>query len=307
MAANLPPQFFQLQKKLKETEDSQEKISILEELLRIVPKHKGTERVQEDLKRKLAKAKKEEARKPKPKQLFFLKKEGAAQVVIIGPPNSGKSSLLNALTGTNVKVGAYPFTTQMPQPGMMPYENILIQLVDTPPLTESFLPGWQKDIIKNADLILILLDLTSENLLKDFIFFEKKLLELNLSEKKVIWVGNKNDLAILNNFSPQLKEKESFISISVSKKRGLEALKNKIFEKLEIVRVYTKAPNKEPNLATPFIIKKGNKLSDLAKEIHEDLLKNFKFAKLFKKNEKKPKIVGRDYLLEDGDIVEIRV
>lgn len=173
MAANLPPQFFQLQKKLKETEDSQEKISILEELLRIVPKHKGTERVQEDLKRKLAKAKKEEARKPKPKQLFSLKKEGAAQVVIIGPPNAGKSSLLNALTGTNVKVGAYPFTTQMPQPGMMPYENILIQLVDTPPLTESFLPGWQKDIIKNADLILILLDLTSENLLKDFIFLKK--------------------------------------------------------------------------------------------------------------------------------------
>lgn len=305
MAANLPPQFFELQKKLKEAKDSQEKIAILEELLRIVPKHKGTEKVQEDLKRKLARARKEEKRKPKQKPLFVIKKEGAGQVVIVGPPNSGKSSLLNLLTQANVKVAPYQFTTQIPQPGMMPYENILIQLIDTPPLTQDFFPGWMKEIIKNSDILLVLLDLSSENLIEDIKFFQNKISELNLREKKVIWVGNKIDLEEAKNKLLLAKKDLEIFPISVLKKIGIEELKRKIFKELEIIRIYTKVPNKEPNFTIPFIIKKGSKLLDLAKEIHEDLIKSFKFAKLFKKGEKKPKIVGKEYILEDEDIIEI--
>jgi uncharacterized protein len=306
MPANLPPQFFEVQKKLNEASSIEEKIQIYEELLRIVPKHKGTERIQEDLKRKIAKLRKTEIKKPKHTQLFFIKKEGAGQIVILGPPNSGKSSLLNVLTQANVKVAPYPFTTQIPQPGMIPYENLLFQLIDMPPITQDFILGWQKEIMKNADLILVLLDLSSENFFEDLNFFQNKISELNLSHKKILWVGNKIDLEEGKENFEKIKDKFQIFPISTLKKIGLEDLKKKIFEKMEIVRVYPKSKNRPPNFDQPFVIKKGTKLIDLAKEIHEDLFKNFKFAKLFKKNSKKPKIVGKDYILEDEDIVEIR-
>jgi len=305
MPANLPPQFFEVQKKLKEASSIEEKIQIYEELLRIVPKHKGTERIQEDLKRKIAKLRKTEKKKPKHTQLFSIKKEGAGQIVIVGPPNSGKSSLLNVLTQANAKVAPYPFTTQIPQPGMVPYENLLFQLIDMPPITKDFLLGWQKELMKNADLLLVLLDLSSENFLEDLNFFQNKILELNLANKKIIWVGNKIDLEEGKKNFEKIKSKFKISPISVLKKIGLENLKEEIFEKMEIVRVYTKPKNKQPNFDKPFIAKKGTKLIDLVKEIHQDLFENFKFAKLFKKDSKNPKIVGKEYVLEDEDIIEI--
>ena len=160
MPANLPPHFHTLSAKLKETKDPEEKISILEELLAIVPKHKGTEKIQKDLKRKIAKLKKQKPKKTKGRTLSYsIPKEGAGQVVIIGPTNSGKSSLLNNLTNAKAKIASYPFTTKIPRPAMMPYENILIQLIDTPPLSKEFSPPWLKEILKQADLLIVVFDL----------------------------------------------------------------------------------------------------------------------------------------------------
>lgn len=311
MPANLPPQYFTIEAKLKSASTVEEKISIYEELLRIVPKHKGTEKLQKDLKRKIARLKKEEKKRPKRESIYLVKKEGAGQVVIIGPPNSGKSSLLNTLTNAKAKVAPFPFTTQIPQPGMMPYENILIQLIDTPPITENFSPGWLREIIRGADGLLILFDLSQEEILKEIEKFKLKLKNWNLEDKKMILVGNKIDLEKGKENLEKIKDLK-IKAISVLKKVGLEDLKKEIFDLLEIVRIYTKAPGKEPNFSQPFILKKGTRLIELASQIHQSLAQNFKYAKLFSRldsqhlNKKKPQIVGKDYLLKDQDIIEIR-
>jgi len=303
MSANLPPQFFAISKKLKNTKDPEEKISILEELLAIVPKHKGTERVQQDLKTKIAKLKKQKTKKSKKEILYVIKKEEAGQIVIIGPANAGKSSLLNVLTNAETKVASYPFTTQIPKPAMMPYENVLIQLVDTPPLTKES-PPWLKGILKASDGLLAIFDLSEDSVVEDIKNLKELLSNWGLANKKIIFLGNKIDLKEsrenLKKIKPHLRV------ISCLKKIGIEELKKEIFDLLEIIRVYTRSVNKpKPDFENPFVIKKGSKLIDLANQIHKDFSFSFKKAKLFKKDSKKFQIVGKDYILQDHDIVEI--
>lgn len=297
MPANLPPQFFELQKRLSLTKDNQEKIEILEKMLAVCPKHKGTERVQEEIKKKIAKLKKVSPKKIKREEIYFVKKEGAGQVLILGPPNSGKTSLINAICQTNLKVGDYPFTTQLPSPAMMRFENISIQMVDSPPLTKDFKPGWLKNLSGQADLILVLVDL-SKDIPKEIKEIEEILKEWKIQKEKILIVGNKVDL--LEN-----GRKENLISISAKEKIGLEELKRKIFEGLGIIRVYSKEPKKEIDWGNPFILKKESRLIDFAMKINENWAKKFRGAKLYQKNSKKFQIVGRDYILQDGDVVEI--
>jgi small GTP-binding protein len=302
MPANLPPQYFDLTKKLKDAKEAEEKISILEEMLGSFPKHKGTEKMERDLKSKIAKLKKKTEIKNKGKKIYTLKREGAGQIVILGPPNSGKTSLVNALTSANFKVADYPFTTTRAQPAMMPYQDILIQLVDTPPLTKVFSPGWLKEILKNANGISVVFDLSKKDLEKEILEFEKILKNLELDKKKILFVGNKIDLG----FNPLLtKTNYKWKRISALKKNGLENLKEEFFKMLELVRVYSKKPAEKPDLTRPFTMKRGSCLINLVKEIHHDLSFEFKYARLFKMNSQKPIIVGKDYLLEDGDILEI--
>ncbi len=299
MPANLPPQYYSVEAKLREAKTPEEKISIYEELLSLTPKHKGTENLQKDLKTKIAKLKKTIGSKKKTKRefLYIVKKEGAAQVAIVGPSNSGKSTLLNTLTNARAKTGSYPFVTKFPQPAMMPYEDILIQLIDTSPIDNNFFPPWLKEIVKTADGVLFIFDVTKPidyNLIK----------EVEKLNKKILLVGNKIDL--INNY--HFANEEKIIYISCLKRIGLEELKQKIFNLTEIIRVYTKSPAKAPDFNHPFTFKKGSKLIDLAQEIHYDLAEKFKYARLFKnllEKSKKPIIVGKDYFLEDGDIIEI--
>jgi len=300
MPANLPPQFFALQAKLNKVATAEEKISILEEMLAICPKHKGTEKVQKDLKSKIAKLKRQKPKKAKRETLYSIRKEGAGQIVIIGPANSGKSSLLNALTNAKAKVAPYSFTTQIPQPAMMPYQNISIQLVDTPPLTKSS-PGWLKTIISGADAVISVFDLSNSGIEKEIRELKEILQEWNLENKKNLFLGNKIDLISFpnKNFDIPLK------FISTKKGMGLEELKKELFDLLEIVRVYSKKPGKNPDLKHPFITKRNTKLIELAKEISEDFVSSFKYARLFRKNSSKFQIVGKDYILKDEDIIEI--
>lgn len=293
MPANLPPQYHSAEAKLKEAKTPEDKISIYEELLSMMPKHKGTEKLQKDLKTKIAKLRKQGKKKSRKELFYHIDKEGASQVAITGPINSGKSSLLNALTNAKAKISPYPFTTKIPQPAMMPYEDILIQLIDTPPLTKDFSPGWLKDILKKADILLIILDASKE--MDDFL----KLLEtLKIDHKKTLIVGNKTDL-----FKPV--NTPGLILTSCTNRVGLENLKQKIFNLAEIIRVYTKSPNQPADLGHPFTLNKGSRLVDLASQIHFDLVEKFKYARLFKIGSKRPRIVGKEYVLKDKDIIEI--
>jgi small GTP-binding protein len=306
MPANLPPQFFELQRKLNQTKDIQEKIEILQEMLAICPKHKGTERVQEEIKKKIAKLKRVQPKKVKREEIYFVKKEGAGQVLILGPPNSGKTSLTNLLCNTNFKAADYPFTTKFPTPGMLKYENILIQIVDTPPLTKDFKPGWLKNLARQADSILVLIDLENdpENQLKEI---EEILNEWKIEKEKILFVGNKIDSEREKENFEKLKKCFEIFGISAKGKIGIEELKRKIFESLKIIRVYPKEPKKEVNFESPFVLKRGTKLTDFVKEINEKLAEKFRGAKLYNKDLKNFKIVGGNYVLKDEDIVEIKI
>ncbi|MCD6094670.1 50S ribosome-binding GTPase [bacterium] len=302
MPANLPPQFFALLAKLKEAESPEEKISILEEMLAICPKHKGTEKVQRDLKSKIAKLKKQKPQKTKRETLYSIPKQGAGQIIIVGPANSGKSSLLNALSNAKAKLASYPFTTSTPQPAMMKYENILIQLVDTPPLTKES-PGWLKALMSAADGLIVVFDLAKNEITEEIKNLKEILNNWGLENKKILFLGNKIDLPKAKENFQKLKDK--ICPISAQNKMGIEELKKEIFNLLEIARIYSKKPGKEIDFEHPFIVKKGTKLIKLAKEISEDLVSSFKYAKLFRKNSSKVQIVGKDYLLKDQDIIEI--
>jgi ribosome-interacting GTPase 1 len=194
----------------------------------------------------------------------------------------------------------------LPTPGMLRYENILIQIVDTPPLTRDFKPGWLKNLAKQADSILVLVDLGKdpESQLKEM---EKIFDEWMIEKEKVLVVGNKTDSEIAKENLEKLKKEGEIFGISVKEKIGIEELKRKIFDSLKIIRVYAKEPKKNIDFERPFILKKGVRLIDFVKEINEEWVEKFKGAKLYEKNLKSFKIVGRDYILSDGDILEIKI
>lgn len=329
MPANLPPQYFEAEKKLKTAKTPQEKTQILEELLSLVPKHKGTEKLQALLKTKIAKLKSAAQKKPtisKQGPTHHIDKAGAGQIVLIGPPNSGKSSLIKSLTNANPEVGDYPFTTQVPYPAMMLFENIQIQLIDTPPITPDYMEIWHSELIKGADRILLLLDLSYQNqaeILHPLLdkLKEKKIepipddqtipSEAHLFYKKALIVANKTDLPLteknLNSLKNALKPGFSVIPISVSHGKGLEGLKKKMFSILHVIRVYSKVPGKKVGFEDPFTLKKGSSVMGLAKAVHKDFAQKLKYARIWSENKYQGQKVNRDHILEDEDIIELHI
>ncbi|MDI6844717.1 MAG: 50S ribosome-binding GTPase [Candidatus Saccharicenans sp.] len=329
MPANLPPEYYEVEKTLRQARSPEEKIAIMEKLLSIIPRHKGTEKLVALYRSKIAKLKEEIERRPAARkgQLFRIEKSGAGQVIVIGPPNSGKSSLIRALTGVEVEVADFPFTTRIAAPYMMPFEKIKIQLIDTPPITADFLESWLVEMIKMAEAVLLVLDASSPessswlevilNRLKErkvelvpenvpippdrFPFLKRSLLVLNkidLREASEL----QEELEILFN---QLPEK---IAVSSMSGAGKEELRRKIFHLLQIVRVYSKAPGKKPDLESPFILKKGSTILDLARVIHKDFAEKLNYARVWNKQGTISGLrVTRDYLLQDEDTVELHI
>lgn len=329
MPANLPPQYFEAEKKLKTAKTAQDKISILEELLSIVPKHKGTEKLQALLKTKISKLKNQSQKKAatsKQGSFYCIDKTGAGQVVLIGLPNSGKSMLVKSLTNAHPEIGDYPFTTHTPAPAMIEYENIRIQLIDTPPITPDYMESWHAELIKGADGVLILLDLTSSDLIEDFLIIQGKLEEKrikiisrsqNISAddhffwKRSLIVANKKDLTQAEaNFISLKKDIEpdfDLIPISASQGDNSNELKKQIFALLQVVRVYSRTPGKKVELKDPFVFKKGSSLKDMAKAVHKDFAHNLKFARIWGKDKYQGQKVKQDYILKDEDVIELHI
>ncbi len=329
MPANLPPQYFETEKKLKTAKSPEERISILEELLSIVPKHKGTEKLQALLKTKIAKLRSTAQKKPtiaKHGLSFYIEKAGAGQVVLIGPPNTGKSSLVKSLTNALPDIGDYPFTTRTPYPAMMPYENIQVQLVDTPPITPEYMEYWHAELIKGADGILAVIDASSQDPVSDLEQLLEKLKEKRIElipddqtlqsetsffQKKALIVANKTDL-------PPAEENLGLIRkilisgldifpVSTSSGDGLETLRKKIFSLLHIIRVYSKIPGKKADRKDPFTLKKGASVMSLAKAVHKDFSQKLKFARIWSEKKYQGQKVNRDHILEDEDIIELHI
>src|SRR4030042_1556891 len=157
MPANLPPQYFEAERQYRRARDPEEKIAALRAMLSVMPKHKGTDKLHAELRHKIAKLS-EEAEKEyatsRSSDPYYIRREGAGQAALVGLPNSGKSQLISAVTEASSTVAEYPFTTQMPIPGMMRYENIQIQVIDTPPLTSREAHTWLTNLLRNADILI---------------------------------------------------------------------------------------------------------------------------------------------------------
>ena len=328
MPTNLPPEYFAADRKFREAESTSAKIAALEEMMSTIPKHKGTDKLRADLRRKISKLKSEKQKKKgatKHESEYHIEKEGAGRIVIVGQPNVGKSSIVAHLTHAIPKISESPFTTWQPLPGMIPIEDIQVQLIDTPPLNKEHTEPEFFDLLRTADLILIVVDLkaTPFQQLEDSLELlkEHKIVPSNLKMKieenhrikflPTLVIVNKDDDDKCDEdfevFKELLEIDLPLIPLSVLKKRNIEKLKIKIFEALEIIRIYSKPPGKEADLTKPFVLKKGSNVEEFASKVHHDFYKKLKTARVWGSNVFDGQLVGRDHILQDKDIVELHL
>ena len=319
MPANLTPQYLEAEKSFRSAKTNEEKMSCLMEMLATIPKHKGTEKLQADIKSRIAKLKRTSSKKSGTKRSiwYHIEKQGAGQVVVFGAPNSGKSALVKTLTNAPTEVAAYPFTTLKPIAGMLEFEDIQIQLIDTPPVTEDSEP-WLFHIIRSGDLAIWTIDLSDDAILETIDKIQNLLLPARISirpttemqYKKTIIIGTKYDapgaetgLTVVKEF---LKDFDIF-PISAEKFTNLEQLKQKIFQSLEIIRVYTKKPGQAAELNDPVILKIGSTVLESAYYLHKDFAKTLNYARLWDSNHYKGQRVERNHVLKDRDIIEFHI
>jgi len=326
MPANLPPQYYEAEKRFRAAKEPAEKIMLLEEMLAIMPKHKGTDHLKADLRSKIAKLTQQVSKKAGGQRASMLiDKEGAAQIAIVGLPNAGKSQLICSLTNACPDVAEYPFTTWTATPGMMKFENIQIQLIDTPPLAPQSIEFWVPPMLRRADALLVMIDLSDDPLTQ----MEETMTQLEkmrviignrrpdveedyaLWEKKALVVGNKMDLDNAGGNYEVLKdsygEQLPVMAISAKEGTGLEELRNEIFRVLDIIRVYTKTPGQKADLTDPIIVARGSTLGDAAAAVHKDFARNLKFARIWGSGKHDGVMAKRGHVLQDGDIIELHM
>ncbi len=313
MPANLTPEYLAAEREYKNAETHQERVAALEGMLSTLPKHKGTEKLQADLKRRLSQARKESQKKGAAHSVPFyvVKKEGAGQVVLVGPPNSGKSRLLGSLTHAQPEVADFPFTTRFPTPGMMLYEDVPIQLVDLPPLSAEFMEHWVPQVIRNASLGVLVVDANDGDVLDEIEFITGLLAERNLSVPRLL-AANKIDTAgARENFSALADlygERFECFAVSAATGESLDRFRRSVYEALRIVRVYTKTPGKPADLTAPFLLHRGQTVIDAARLVHKDFAENLKFTRLFQvSGGHDGMMVERTHIVADRDILEFHI
>jgi ribosome-interacting GTPase 1 len=323
MPANLTPQYLGAEKRYRAAKEIPDKIAALEEMLTVIPKHKGTDRLRGDLKSKLAKLRTEAAKRKGPKRTLGYKidPEGAGQAVLVGAPNSGKSELVCRLTKARPEVADYPFTTRVPTPGMMAFENTTVQLVDLPPISEGYLEPWVFDVIRRADVALLVVDLAVDPLAQleavEAILGENK---LGLMDERSVqgWlskpclvVANKLDAPgaqeTLELFHELMPQRLPLVAVSAHSGEGLPELAERVFRTLGVLRVYTKVPGKDVDRRSPFLVPEGSTMGDLAGRIHKDFLAKLRYARVWGDQTFQGQMVQRDYVLREGDVIEFHI
>lgn len=328
MPANLTPQYHEAEERFREAATPEEKRVALHEMMALLPKHKGTEKLQADLRRRLAKLEEEAehaakggARRVDP---GHVRREGAGQWVLIGPPNAGKSALLAALTHARPEIAPYPFTTHVPLPGMMPFEDVQVQLVDTPAVAAAHTESYMANLVRNADGVLVVLDRTADDLAESLAACR------GLIERARVWprerplppdaspllvvrpvhlVLNKADLDGDGTFatlaSESVGEDLDAFHVSAEHGQGLEALRGRLFADLGRIRIYAKEPGKKPDFARPFVLEGGSAVHDLARMVHKDIAENLRFARIWGHARFDGQQVDRHHVLADRDVVEL--
>jgi ribosome-interacting GTPase 1 len=328
MPLNLPPEALKAEQRYRAAKSVADKIAYLEEFISTIPKHKGTDKLRADLRRRLSKLKSAtQSRKKVGRQdsAFHIDKEGAGQVAVVGSTNVGKSALVATLTNATPEVAEAPFTTWKPTPGMMPMENIQIQLVDTPSLNRDYVEPELLDLIRKSDLILLVVDLQTDPiqqledtvaLLQEHRIVPRHLKDRYIEQRRLTFIPllvlvNKNDDEDFDEdfeiFCELLEDDWPLLPVSVTTGRNLERLKLVVFERLEIIRVYAKPPGKEPDPSAPFVLKEGSTVAEFAGKVHKDFLERLQSARIWGNGVYDGQMVGRDHVLHDGDVVELRI
>jgi ribosome-interacting GTPase 1 len=326
MPANLPPHYFEAEKRYRAAKEPEDKIAALQAMLAIMPRHKGTDKLHAELRRKIAKFSQEAERKYATARRtgFYIKPEGAGQVMLVGPANTGKSRLLAAVSEAIPEIAEYPFTTKTPIPGMMKFEDIQIQLVDTPPIGHKEVKVLLANTLRNADLIVIIIDLSREPISQVEAALqglgEARIEPLTESAtqvtpgsypRRMLIVGNKNDLKGSNGNWEILRSQYAKLfplaSISAKEGSGLEEFKRAVYQALNIIRVYTKTPGSKADLSDPMIQEKGSTLEEAAESLHKDFRQNLKYAVVWGSGKYDGQRASKGHILQDGDIVEFHI
>jgi len=324
MPANLTPDYYKAERRFREATTNEEKILAIERMLAVMPKHKGTDHLKADLRRKLSKLRESPAKKGKGKHtdIFHIPRSGSGQVALLGLPNSGKSSLVAALTNAKVNVADFPFATAEPVPGMVQFEDIQIQLVDMPPITADYVAPGQVGIYRNCDLIGICIDLSggaAEQMRICLDFMESRSLLIdtgtpaldeqgNVLGRRTFCICTKSDIAregALQVLKQSCRRRFEFVEVSTKTGEGLDRLPAVFFRLLGIIRVYAKPPGKKPDMNDPFTLPAGSTVMDLAAAIHKDLADKLKYARIWGTGVYDGQNTQRNHVLNDKDIIEL--
>lgn len=340
MPANLSPEYKKAEQAFREASDDRERLLRLRDMLRTIPKHKGTEHLQADIKSRIKQLTEELAGPKKGAArtgpVHTLRPEGAAQVALLGPPNAGKSSLHVKLTGSRADVGPYPFTTHQPMPGMLPYQDVSFQLVDLPPISEDYMENWFVNALQPADAALLVADISAPECIDQL-----ETVCARLDEKRISliedWPGLNGDasparndefdpfrirlptLLVVNkiDLAPDPEEvavlqellDANFPAVATStvSGRGLEEIGKFLFRGLEIVRVYTKTPGRPPEMDRPFTVRRGATVLDVARLVHKDIAGSLKYARAWGSGVFDGQQIGPEHRLADADVVELHM
>ncbi len=327
MPTNLPPEYYNIEERLRSAKTKEEKLAHLEELLSIVPKHKGTDKLRADLRKRLSKLKdsvKSQKKSHKQVSVYRIPKEGAGQAVLLGPANTGKSSLLKVMTKAEPEVANFPFTTSGPSPGMMNFENIKIQLIDTPPIHPEYIDPEMVNLLRRTDLLIWVIDLQGPT------FDQLEEIQKILKKNKIIpdqWVDasseakNWSSVPIMvavnkvddekfdedfNALKELLAEDWPLSPVSTKTGRNLEVFQRDIYKGLGIIRVYSKVPGKPADLEEPFVLPQGSTIKDFAVKLHRDFAAKLKSARIWGTGVYDGQMVGLDHVLHEEDVVELK-
>ncbi len=331
MPANLTPQYQKAEQEFRRAQTTADQIECLQRMLQLIPRHKGTERLQASLKTRLKEARQQlvAAASTKSSHPFRLPRQGAGRVVIIGPPNCGKSRILAELTRATPDVSPWPFTTREPLPGMLLWRNVQIQLIDTPAICAGSLEPWQLNLIRTSDGVLLVMDGSSDDAPEQTatVFNELAIRKTRLSTTSGF---DDNDFAVLNVPSQLvvthadaedwvlrlemlrdlLPGKLPELAVELDQPETLHALSEVVFQLLQVIRIYTRRPGETADMSDPLVIPAGSTVEDLALSIHEDLFHQLKHARIWRDDCQSSKTldgltVGRQYVLQDRDVVEL--
>ena len=325
MPTNVTPEYERAERAYRAAATDDEKLACLREMLSTVPKHKGTEKLQADIKRRISQLRKAETRKIKSRSAdpFHLPKSGAGQVILVGLPNVGKSSLVAATTNAPVKVADYPFTTAMPVPGMWQHDDVQIELIDTPPITADHMPTGMMGAVRLADVICIVVDAAgalldqSETALavladRDVTLRSMPCSDLDEGHRSTqcgLIAAARSDLAgagDIDTLRDLYAGRLEVWPVSTVTGEGLDALFERLWQLLAVIRVYTKLPGESADYDKPYTLAVGSTVADLARQIHRELPEKMKFARIWGHGRYDGQQVHRTEVLHDRDVVEIR-